>query len=421
MRPRKVDDYFNHVNSEFLITNPYNEYNLNTLYSTSFSQKIACSVTFVQIEMEDTLAAHGYSVVSRLASGAFGEVFIVKSHRYESQFVVKRTVLPEQQEGAPVSEESDPEIESLMRLNNPFIIRMYEYFRDREALYIVLEYYENGSLQDMIKKNGPIRKPEFITYARQLLIALNACHAKSIAHRDIKPQNILVDRYGRMILADFGLSKAMSVNTQKMDWAGSLPFMAPEMLAKGQWDPFKADIWSMAITFVYMLLGEMPYPMGNRSVLAETIRSGFVELPPNLDQDINRLLRDMLAYEPRKRKTTQELLEHQIFQLAFVPLARGSIGSINTVSAPKALPNNPLLSSSSFRLRSFRHEKPLVAISQSTTASGSGNEIPKGIKPSRSIRYHQTDQVNVGSRRPSLLPHLMSGQRQMFFPEDDEK
>lgn len=364
--------------------------------------------------MEETLTAHGYSVVSRLASGGFGEVFIVKSHRYESQFVVKRTIFPEMQEGTP--EELDPEIDSLMRLNNPFIIRMYEYFRDDKALYIVLEYYENGSLQDLIKKNGPVRKPEFITYARQLLIALNACHAKSIAHRDIKPQNILIDRYGRMILADFGLSKSMSMNIQKMDWAGSLPFMAPEMLAKGQWDPFKADIWSLAITLVYMLLGEMPYPMGNRSILAETIRSGFVELPPNLDPDINRLLRDMLAYEPRKRKTAQELLDNQLFQAAFVPLHRGSIGSANAVT-PKALPNNPLLTSSSFRLRSFRHEKPLVAVPNAAQST----EAPKGIKPSRSIRYHQVDQLNVGSRRPSLLPHLMAGQRATgTFQEVDE-
>ena len=138
---------------------------------------------------------------------------------------------------------------------------MYEFFFDNtlSSLYIFLEYCNWGSLQDLVDRKGPIKPPLLDLYYFQILNALSYCHEKNIAHRDIKPSNILLDSYGRIKLADFGLSRKLEKGEIIHSYGGSRQYMPPEVICRNQVDPFLANIWSLGITFYVMALSMWKY------------------------------------------------------------------------------------------------------------------------------------------------------------------
>jgi serine/threonine protein kinase len=99
------------------------------------------------------------------------------------------------------------EFEVLKKLVHPNIINLYSLLSIDQKDFLVLEYCSEGSLQQLIEKNGPIRPPKLYLYCSQLLSAVSYLHQNKIAHLDIKPSNILLDTYGRLKLADFGISE----------------------------------------------------------------------------------------------------------------------------------------------------------------------------------------------------------------------
>lgn len=257
--------------------------------------------------LKDLLVTHGYEYMCPLGHGGFSSVHKIMSTKYNCEFVVKISRNETKNEGMA------QEINALMKLNHPNIISMYEYFEDDENVFLVLEYCCGGSLDDMVKAGSRVKPPRLYLICKQVLCALEYCHQKNIAHRDIKPANILLDVYGRPKLADFGLSSFYDNNQLIRSFAGSRPFMPPEIINGKKHDPFKADIWSLGITFFMIGAAKSPWPSNKMKVLKSTITNGMITYPPVFNHHYIQALKSMCQVKPKNRLSIQALLELQVF------------------------------------------------------------------------------------------------------------
>ncbi|OHT06994.1 CAMK family protein kinase [Tritrichomonas foetus] len=272
-----------------------------------------------------TLEEHFYSLIRPIGKGGTCTVFLVNSIKYHEEFVIK-TIPVTNKESTKRSE-----INALMNLSHPHIINMYEYFYDEFYLYIVLEYCPGGSLNDIIESGGRMETPQLITYCKDIISGLNHCHQNHIAHLDIKPQNILIDRYGRLKLADFGLSLLLNGAHSSNQFAGSRIFMAPEIFQKHTFDPFAADIWSLGVTFFMMATGESPWGNGNKLEIEKAISVGLYYYPDFIDGDFLKLLKKMIDINPSNRITIEKVASLKMFQTSNVVMKSLSLNRSTTI------------------------------------------------------------------------------------------
>ncbi|OHT11900.1 CAMK family protein kinase [Tritrichomonas foetus] len=254
--------------------------------------------------MEDTISKHHYKVRSKIGIGGYSSVYLVFSERYQQSFAIK--IIPIQQ----CKTSYDCEIQSLIGLNHPNIIKMYEHFKDDKFLYIVFDYCPNGSLMDEIDMKGKINEPRFLILFREVCTALRHCHSKNIAHHDMKPANVLLDKYGRCVLADFNLSQNGNMSQNFM---GSRVFMAPEQVKMEIYDPLIADIWSLGVTLYMMAAGDVPWPLTTLDELDNAIIKGVIPFPPDLRPEIVKLISVMLNIDCSKRPTIDQILTMEVF------------------------------------------------------------------------------------------------------------
>ena len=262
-----------------------------------------------QEEILKFLELHNYEFKEYIGKGGFGVVHKVFSEKYQVDFCAK---IMKKKPGTSIND--CYEIQSLMNIINPNILYIYDYFIEGEYLFLITQYCPGGTVYDMIKKTGPFTYEKFVSYARQLLLALKACHDLGIAHSDIKPPNILIDEYGRPILADFGLAKFYKGSEKSCEYSGTILLMAPEVLKKQPHDPFLADIWSLGITFYIMVTGTTPWDsFGSIKDLKNCIESAIISYPTEMNPSIRRFLQRMLKLVPSERATLDELLCDDLF------------------------------------------------------------------------------------------------------------
>ena len=257
---------------------------------------------------EAVLNAHQYDYVKPLGKGGFSTVYLVWSRQYEQYFAVKVSDLKGKDGFINTAE-----IDLLMNLSHPNIIKLYAHFRANNYLYMVLEYCEKGTLQNLIKAER-LNINQILAYFAEVVSAVEACHEVGIAHRDIKPSNVLVDSYGRAKLADFGLG-VTSEPDNLVRFAGcSLAFSPPEIFAYKAIDPFKSDIWSLGITLYYMITQELPWSIGSRQSLIVQIKQGIQFWNIKVPYPVRKLIMQMTTLIPSDRLTPGQILQAQVLQ-----------------------------------------------------------------------------------------------------------
>lgn len=268
----------------------------------------------------DALAEHGYEFKRLLGRGGFASVVLVRSTRYDMEFAAKIIA----HEG-PLNGTVEAEIRSLRDLAHPNIICLYDWFTNGHHVFLILEYCPNGSLQDIIDKQKTMAEPIVRQYFRQIVSALQYCHSQGVAHLDIKPANILIDVYGRVKVADFGLSLVCGKNERVARNAGSLLFCSPEYFIQSNHDPFKADIWALGLVLYNMFFGRLPWSSKTPRAVKHEIIDGVPPFPDReLPPDAARLLVQMVQVDPNSRPSIKAVEESKFVQM----------GGIRTVSLP---------------------------------------------------------------------------------------
>ena len=285
-------------------------------------------------QIQETLSKHGYEYIKFLGKGGFSCVLLCQSKKYNQNFAVKRAIKHQLIEN---------EFNHMVSLNHPSIIKLYDSFIDDNAQYLVMEYCPNGTMQ----QKGKLSYDEFVHYAKQILEAILFCHQRNIAHRDLKPENIFFDQYDHIKLADFGMAKQFEYDEKSAEKCGSLMFVPPEMLQYQEISPFKADIWSLGITFFYMATGEYPFRNSNREELKQQIFRGEIDfILFDIHPKIRFLINKMTTKDQSNRPTAEKLLDLPIFSQTPKPqiLSNRSAQKITSSSSHKHIGlNNSIL------------------------------------------------------------------------------
>ena len=260
----------------------------------------------MELHLTDCPEINGYKFIKEIGHGGFSSVYLIT--KCERTYVAKVTSAGRRTHSCAFRAELD----ALMNLDHPGIIKLYDQFVFNEHLFLILEYCEGGSLLNLIsgRKLSPDR---FFEIAWEIVQALDYCHSRSVAHRDLKPENILFDGYGKVRLADFGISEFVK-NKRLRNSSGTSQYMAPEVIQKMPNDPFAADIWSLGVMFATMLQGYHPFTGSTKAEVKRNITRGLHIIDRQIPVCLQYLIRRMLSVEPEKRPTIKEVMASECFQ-----------------------------------------------------------------------------------------------------------
>ncbi len=202
-------------------------------------------------------------IIELLGQGGMGAVYKAKQKHLE-RIVALKILPPEISEDPAFAERFAREARSLARLNHPRIVTVYDFGHTEQGLYyFIMEFVDGTDLRKVIR-TAEISPKEALAVVPQICDALQYAHEEGIVHRDIKPENILIDKRGRVKIADFGLAKlldrpaAVYTLTYTQLRMGTPLYMAPEQIERPHRVDHRADIYSLGVVFYEMLTGELP-------------------------------------------------------------------------------------------------------------------------------------------------------------------
>jgi serine/threonine protein kinase len=172
---------------------------------------------------------------------------------------------------------------------------------------LVLEYCSGGDLFDKLMLGGYMAPGEVLAYFQQLVVALQFSHRHGITHRDLKLENVLIDRQGRLRLADFGMASMMRPGSLLETACGSPNYCAPEVLSGELYDGARSDCWSLGVILYAMLTGGLPFDDDNFSRLVAKVRSGIFFIPDEVHPDAAAIVRALLVVNPYARMSLDDV------------------------------------------------------------------------------------------------------------------
>ena len=214
------------------------------------------------------------------------------------------------------------EFETSTTIKHKNVLEVYDIIRSNKCFYIFMEFAPGGSLMGICKK-GPIPEGKSRHWFKQCTEGLKCMHVQyKICHRDIKPDNILLDEDQNCKLSDFGFAKSNdSEDSLTGTVCGTLPFYAPELVKAGKSDkynPFAVDIWAMGV-MLYMMLNSdwpfKPFPKGTgdkdgMKVFFKKQQNGFEHRVEGLSLQVQSMCKKCLDPDPETRYTAKKMLEH---------------------------------------------------------------------------------------------------------------
>ncbi len=209
--------------------------------------------------MIGTVLSGRYRLEAKLGSGGMSTVFLARDQTLDRQVAVK-VMHREMSEQADQLERFRHEARAVAKITHPNVVAVIDAGEDGGHPYIVFEYVEGETLKQRIKREGALEPQEAIAYAIEIARGLSVAHARKMVHRDIKPQNILIDAEGRAKLTDFGISRQLEQDgmTATGRVLGTTDYVSPEQAMGRVVDP-RSDIYSLGVVLYEMLVGQVPF------------------------------------------------------------------------------------------------------------------------------------------------------------------
>ena len=234
----------------------------------------------------------GYEVLELVGQGGMGAVYKAKQSDLNREVAIK--ILPlEIADEQGFSARFTREAQSLAKLNHPNIVTVFDFGRLEGLFYFVMEYVDGLTLRELLA-DGKLSPPHALKIIQQICEALQYAHDEGVVHRDIKPENVLIDRRGRVKIADFGLAKFVGSRDDTITGTGHVlgtpHYMAPEQVHGNPNIDHRADIYSLGVVFYEVLTGELPLGRWEPP-------SSHADVDLRLDEVVSR----SLEKEPRRR------------------------------------------------------------------------------------------------------------------------
>ena len=207
-----------------------------------------------------------YEILEQVGSGGMSVVYKARCHKLNRPVAIK--VLKEEfSNDSTFVGKFKMEAQAAARLSHPNIVNVYDVIDEGKLHYIVMELIEGVTLKTYITRKGRLEIKESIGIAIQVASGIASAHEQHIIHRDIKPQNMIVSRDGKVKVADFGIARGVSTQTMNSAAMGSVHYISPEQ-ARGGYSDERSDIYSLGITMYEMVTGRLPYEGENTVAIA---------------------------------------------------------------------------------------------------------------------------------------------------------
>jgi eukaryotic-like serine/threonine-protein kinase len=273
-----------------------------------------------------------FVLVREIGSGGMSTVFLGRDEVLDRPVAIK--VLDPDLEGSSVSSRFRREGRTAARLSHPNIVQVYDAGEDklegREVSYVVVEYVPGGDLKALIKRRGPLPGAMLSRIGADVAAGLAHAHERGVIHRDIKPQNVLIDEYGSPKLTDFGIARALNVDhsTSTDSYLGTPLYSSPEQL-RGEEITAKSDVYSLGATLYHAAVGEPPFSGSWLEVASQQVVKPPV--PPRtrgayIGERLEALILGCLAKDPADRPDADALHERLLQMNAAVTGTTSGVG-----------------------------------------------------------------------------------------------
>ena len=257
------------------------------------------------------LLANRYEILEKIGAGGMSDVFLAKDHSLGRDVAVK-ILKQEFAEDRTFVQKFRAEAQAAAGLEHPNIVSIYDVGNEGGLYYIVMEYVEGITLKTYINKKGRLTYNEALSIAIQVGRGIEAAHNKNIIHRDIKPQNIIISKEGKVKVMDFGIARAVTSNTVSADIMGSVHYASPEQARNG-YVTFTTDIYSLGIVMYEMVTGRVPYDGDTTVAIAIQHLQGEMvppsEYAPDLPIAVEQIIKKAtMKTQSRRYQTMADML-----------------------------------------------------------------------------------------------------------------
>ncbi|MQN01217.1 MAG: Stk1 family PASTA domain-containing Ser/Thr kinase [Lachnospiraceae bacterium] len=259
----------------------------------------------------ETFLGNRYEIIEKIGSGGMSDVYRAKDHSLGRDVAIK-VLKPEFAEDSSFVTRFRTEAQAAASLEHPNIVNIYDVGSEDGLYYIVMEYVDGITLKRYIATKGRLGYNEALSIAIQMARGLEAAHNHGIVHQDIKPQNIIISKEGKVKVTDFGIARAANSNTIRAGSMGSVHYVSPEQARNG-YVSYASDIYSMGIVMYEMVTGRVPFDGDTPVAIAiQHIQSQMTppeDLVPGLPIAISRIIEKCTMKSPERRyASASELL-----------------------------------------------------------------------------------------------------------------
>ncbi|XP_071505434.1 testis-specific serine/threonine-protein kinase 4-like [Diadema antillarum] len=285
---------------------------------------------------QSVLETHGFSVLENIGHGSYASVKSAFSNKHKCKVAIK-----------VVSKRKAPEdylikflpreIQVVKLLKHPNLICFLQSIETTSRVYLIMEIADNGDLLDFIKNNGAVPETQAGTWFHQLVDGMDYCHNLGVVHRDLKCENVLLNKNNVLKITDFGFARSKMKPPEpgrtilSETYCGSYAYAPPEILRGIPYCPMLGDIWSMGVILYTMMFGRLPYDDTNHKVLLNQVQRppGF---PSNkaVHSDCKDLICRILS--PAKRRINMEEIQQESWFRRVSPPAGKPKKSVNKQS-----------------------------------------------------------------------------------------
>ena len=312
--------------------------------------KKSCVKGCIQVQDRTGQVLKGYELHEQIGAGGFGVVYRAYQPLLKRPVAIK-AILPEYTNHPDFIRRFELEAELVARLEHPHIIPLYDYWREPDGAYLVMRWVPHGSLRDALVA-GTWDTSLIVQLVDQVAAALTVAHRHGVVHRDIKPDNLLLDEDQNVYVADFGIAKDLEIaDIAQGEMVGSPNYFAPEQIRGEEITP-RADLYSLGVMLFELLTGTRAF---SDSTLTEIIYKHLNEPLPSLHDfrsDLPKPVNDVL--QRATAKNPQDRYETALQMAAAFREALAASANTTAVTAPGE-PANDLLSSLVIDLRTTTH------------------------------------------------------------------
>ena len=285
-------------------------------FSPSVTKTLETSVRRLE---RGSVFAGRYSVLEELGKGGMGEVYRVKDKTLDEEMALK-VLKPEIAAHKDMIERFKNELKLSRKIAHRHICKMYDLNEEEETPYITMEYVKGEDLKSSIRKKGKFKEEEAIAIAKQVCEGLVEAHELGVVHRDLKPQNIMIDEKGNAKVMDFGIARSIEAAgmTQTGVMIGTPDYMSPEQ-AEGEEADQRSDIYALGVILYEMVTGGVPFKGDTAFSVALKHKTKLPQDPkklnPEVSDELSRLILICMEKERERRYQSAEALLNDLHNI----------------------------------------------------------------------------------------------------------